>query len=235
MCTIQFLTRKSPSGNGGALFIAARYTSGMLSPTFAASSLATLDVERLLAELRQRGIGGISFDVDDTLTGHFTEQVAPQEMAVLRRLVAAGLPIGINSNAGQEARVARVASIVAHLQHELSAGQIHYVTSAQTGRRKPHPVSYEVLAEKMGLAPRELLHVGDQLMRDVLGARRAGYGAELLLVQPLGGHGNWFVQHAQRPLERLLIRLLGHRVEWLDAQQGAKPAPAVPPASDQTA
>jgi len=48
------------------------------------------------------------------------------------------------------------------------------VVSEEIGLRKPRPEIFARVADALGLAPRELLHVGDDLRADVGGAARAG-------------------------------------------------------------
>ncbi len=59
-------------------------------------------------------------------------------------------------------------------------GIAHYfdpvVTSASLGWRKPNAQIFEVAVRRMRLPPSACAYVGDTISRDVLGARRAGYG-----------------------------------------------------------
>lgn len=48
------------------------------------------------------------------------------------------------------------------------------VISEEIGIRKPRPEIFEAVAEGLGLAPREILHVGDSLAADVAGASAVG-------------------------------------------------------------
>lgn len=48
------------------------------------------------------------------------------------------------------------------------------VISEELGIRKPRPEIFEAVAEGLGLAPREILHVGDSLAADVAGASAVG-------------------------------------------------------------
>ena len=40
---------------------------------------------------------------------------------------------------------------------------------------KPHAAMFELAAKRLGLAPQDILHIGDNLYNDVLGALQAGY------------------------------------------------------------
>ncbi|GGW84255.1 HAD-IA family hydrolase [Alteromonas halophila] len=60
-----------------------------------------------------------------------------------------------------------------------TVGFEHYFTHilhASTARpMKPHPAMFEEAASLCGLAPQHMLHVGDNLEKDVMGAHRAGF------------------------------------------------------------
>jgi putative hydrolase of the HAD superfamily len=58
------------------------------------------------------------------------------------------------------------------------AGLFHLdLTSAQVGAAKPDPAIFHAAARWAGLAPSQILHLGDDPLRDVLAARRAGLRA----------------------------------------------------------
>ena len=48
------------------------------------------------------------------------------------------------------------------------------IISAEVGVRKPHPEIFRQLLERLALAPREVLFVGDTAREDVAGARAFG-------------------------------------------------------------
>ncbi|MFT7616063.1 MAG: HAD superfamily hydrolase (TIGR01549 family) [Candidatus Woesearchaeota archaeon] len=48
------------------------------------------------------------------------------------------------------------------------------VTSQETGHDKPHKSNFMLISKKMGIAPKNLIMVGDNLHRDVLGAKSVG-------------------------------------------------------------
>ena len=47
-------------------------------------------------------------------------------------------------------------------------------TSEEAGVEKPHPAFFDLVVEKAGCAPGEILFVGDNLRKDALGASAAG-------------------------------------------------------------
>ena len=61
-------------------------------------------------------------------------------------------------------------------------------SSEETGFLKPHPRPFEVLAQKLGLPPGDILYVGNSYTYDVLGANSAGMpGAHLTGRPRVGG------------------------------------------------
>ncbi|MCB9831587.1 MAG: HAD-IA family hydrolase [Planctomycetes bacterium] len=58
------------------------------------------------------------------------------------------------------------------------------LTSAEAGRKKPHPEIWREAFRRLDIAPRRCLHLGDSPEDDVLGARAAGL--EALLFDPAG-------------------------------------------------
>jgi len=58
------------------------------------------------------------------------------------------------------------------------------VLSSVFGKRKPDPVVFLEGARQAGVEPRQCVYVGDNPKRDVIGARLAGFGAVVLIIDP---------------------------------------------------
>lgn len=54
------------------------------------------------------------------------------------------------------------------------------VVSGESGCAKPDPAIFRRAAERLGLSPREILHIGDDIAHDLQGANAAGFNALLL-------------------------------------------------------
>ena len=54
------------------------------------------------------------------------------------------------------------------------------VVSCEVGFAKPSPVIFEHAAKRLGIAPENIVHIGDNAEEDVAGAQAAGLGALLL-------------------------------------------------------
>lgn len=92
----------------------------------------------------------------------------PDVAVTLRGLLDAGLEVWIGSNFDS-----RLRSVVDGLP-ELGELTSRIIVSSEVGYRKPHPLFFRAVCDRMGLRPEQVLCVGDDLENDVLGARRAG-------------------------------------------------------------
>ena len=93
----------------------------------------------------------------------------PEHHALVLMTLAAGFPLGVCSNFshGETARTVLAESgLLPHLRA--------VVVSDELGIRKPRPEIFEAVAAALGLAPREILHVGDSLSADIAGAAAVG-------------------------------------------------------------
>jgi putative hydrolase of the HAD superfamily len=94
--------------------------------------------------------------------------VYPETVRVLRRL-AATLPLALTTNGNTE---------LAALGLD---GLFTVVTrAAECGIHKPDPGIYLLTAQRLGLPPERVLHIGDHPVEDVAAARAAGLAAVLL-------------------------------------------------------
>ncbi len=93
----------------------------------------------------------------------------PFTKPVLTKLKEAGYKIGLITNGGHisQSRKIRMLGITDFFDEIVITGDI--------GVSKPHAKPFEILAERIGIAPEEMLYVGDHPLNDVEGSRRAGY------------------------------------------------------------
>ena len=143
--------------------------------------------------LRDLGIRLLLCDLDYTLAPRSMERPDEALHAWLDSCRAAGITVMILSNNRSTRRV------------ETFCGElgIRYVGHAG----KPGPRGYRQTMEQVGESPEHTAMLGDKLLTDVLGAKRAGVAA--LMVEPLGGPvGAWnHVLHAlQSPFKRIAKR-----------------------------
>lgn len=118
---------------------------------------------------------------------------------VLRDLRSAGYPLAVVSNwhCG-----------LGHFAVELGLASYFdaILASAEVGYAKPAPEIFRAAADRLGLAPGAILHVGDTLSEDFEGARAAGFHA-MLLDREGGGAKVWPVVRTLADLPDLLERM----------------------------
>ncbi len=133
-----------------------------IEPWLRLESADELPFERMAAE----GAKAVLFDLENTLIppgGPFT----PEGRAIIARARAAGLEVGVVSNAS--------ASWVPAV---LGDEGIPFVAPAG----KPARSAFERGCALVGVSPGDAVYVGDQVITDVLGSQRAGMRA--ILLQP---------------------------------------------------
>lgn len=173
----------------------------LLRPAYMAKSVAGITPESL------PHIQTIAFDVDGTLSDYHTSEIEPRIKDTLLNLGDAGYTLYIISNA----YTARVDELN-HIYGEFVEEVISPATVTPTGEnpksyRKPRPDMLQYAIRESSSEPQETLMVGDQLLKDVVSANRAG--AESLLVPRRGSGDDIRVRVLQRPVEALTRRALG--------------------------
>ncbi len=140
--------------------------------------------------LQQRGIRGVLFDLDNTITTWNQLDCSQEVKEWFIHLQEAGIKACILSN-NCAARVEPVASVL----------NISFVAEA----KKPFPNGYRRGMAVLGISPQNALMVGDQLLTDIAGAKRLGICC--FLVEPISTEKEyWFTTYVNRPLERWLLR-----------------------------
>lgn len=136
--------------------------------------------------LKERGIGGVILDIDNTLIGHNVPIPDNKVMAHLRHLEDAGLKLCVVSNNRYE-RVKNFSEKI---------GIRYFVYDAL----KPRAKGYRLASEEMKLPLPQIAAIGDQVFTDVWGAKRAGCFA--ILTEPLHKGGEGFFIALKRVFEK---------------------------------
>lgn len=155
-----------------------------LKPSLRVVSVLEIDLDLL----KERGIKGLIFDLDDTLV-HAIEAVAKEDVVSWLQGIREEFKIFIVSNNDSHDRVTIAAE---HLG-------MPFVARA----RKPSRRFFKHALDEMGLKPHEAAIVGDQLFTDVLGGNRVG--AFTILVDPLSQERKWH-RKAMRRVETQMLR-----------------------------
>lgn len=195
-------------------------------PDFVAASLLDVTVDDLRA--LSPGTRGICLDIDGTITDYHAPEVEPAARAAVLGLREAGYATFIVSNCyGQRVdEVHRLFDdLVTRVLTPLDCVDADDPRDDPRRHRKPAPDM--LLAAASGhhvgdpdapagrpLRPDELLLVGDQLLKDVAAAARAG--AASLLVPRYGPSDHLGVRLAQRPVEAALRAASGLPVRAVD-------------------
>lgn len=90
-------------------------------------------------------------------------------LPTLEELRCRGYRMGMISNAGDDTDVQTLIDL-AEIRPYFEA----IITSASLGIRKPNPLIFKIMLDKMGLPAEKAVMVGDTLGADILGARNAG-------------------------------------------------------------
>jgi HAD superfamily hydrolase (TIGR01549 family) len=101
--------------------------------------------------------------------------MAPDALETLDRLHTRGLRTAVASNAPFPPEMLHRQARVNGVDERVDA----VVFSSEVGRRKPAPELYLAALERIGVAPAEALYVGDRVVEDYDGPRRAGLRAVL--------------------------------------------------------
>jgi putative hydrolase of the HAD superfamily len=88
-------------------------------------------------------------------------------------------------------------------RHGLTRRVSFILTSAEAGRRKPHPDIFRQALARLGTTPERTVHIGDSMTDDVEGALGAGLAAVHLSSEPPASAGGWM---RVASLRRLIAR-----------------------------
>lgn len=101
----------------------------------------------------------------------------PDAIETLKQLKSCGYRLGLYSNATDDKLIQRLVN-----QGGLRPWLSPTFSSAAWGWRKPRPEPFELIAGRWGLAPAEVVVVGDTLSADILGAQNAGMAGILVMM-----------------------------------------------------
>jgi len=156
-------------------------------PHYVARSIHDVDYDALL----RQGVQAILYDLENTLCRWRVWELDPPAWALLSRLAEQSVRLSVLTNA----RIPPAHPLVQALRER----EIVLVDSA----RKPLQQGFRVALDRLRVRPHQAAMVGDQLLTDVLGGRRAGMIT--VLVAPLSTKESLPTQLSRR-IERLLGR-----------------------------
>jgi HAD superfamily hydrolase (TIGR01549 family) len=130
-----------------------------------------------------------SQDAKDFIAKRFHERdyyyynIFPDTHSTLKTLSDMGKKLGVVSNLGAKGVPRRYEMLEeSKIRHFFSS----IVLSGERGVAKPNPKIFEIAVKELNIDAQYLLHVGDSYYFDVVGARNAGIGYQLLLDTNMG-------------------------------------------------
>ncbi|MBP5210091.1 MAG: YqeG family HAD IIIA-type phosphatase [Clostridia bacterium] len=146
--------------------------------------------------LISRGIRALVLDVDNTLAPYEQPDPDPALLSWLRDMRQSGVALAVVSNNHSD----RIARFTRDFDFPIIAGA-----------SKPLPKSFKKATEILGLPPRSVAAIGDQIYTDVLAARWARFGL-VVVVPPIRDKRDAFTRFkrlCERPVMRRLFRREG--------------------------
>lgn len=148
------------------------------------------------APLRQWGVRGLIFDLDNTLLPYDSYALTAEVLALVEELRDSGYAMCLVSNSNRDRRVKSLGE---------QAG-----VAAISRAGKPRRRAFREALALLGTSPEETAAVGDQVFTDVLGANRLGLYS--VLVKPLSPT-EFIGTRLVRRLEHLVLETLRRRGE----------------------
>jgi len=159
----------------------------ILYPKMYVSSILEIKLETL----KELGIKGILFDLDNTIVRRDSVKFSPEVQGMLEEFKRQGFKLGIVSNNSHK----RVGSIAGPME----------VTSVHRAV-KPWVRPFRHALKLINTAPEETALIGDQIFTDILGGNLAGLYT--ILVVPMEGKEFWGTRMISRPLEKFVLAKL---------------------------
>lgn len=130
--------------------------------------------ERILAHLSEKGVFKVTppfSDYSAFIYKHFALTAVPfsETIPMLEELHRMGLKTGLITNGNHALQYAKIGmlGLEPHFDEIIATGDY--------GIHKPDRAIFDIMREKLGFAPEEMVYVGDNPVNDVEGARGAGW------------------------------------------------------------
>lgn len=109
-------------------------------------------------------------------TGYYHRSIKPEAHEALNYLKENGYKIGVISNTSS-----RTQPLNSMDEYGIRQYFSCIFLSAAEGTRKPNRKMFDDAAEALGVRPDQCMYVGDQIAKDIIGSKEAGYGAAVLI------------------------------------------------------
>lgn len=146
---------------------------------------------------------------------HYHRELRPGAREMLDALKARGYRIGVISN---NASLYNVFNMLE--EYDIRDYMEDVAVSSVTGYRKPHPELFRISMRQMNARPEECVYMGDTVSRDIIGAKRAGFGKAVQIYSFLSAQKDiGVVADAEKP--DIIIENFEQFIEWLDRENPA--------------
>ena len=177
-------------------------------PTYTVAAFGNISPEVLREQMP--GLKAMTHDIDGYLIDYDDpyEAIPEQHLEVISQARDAGFLQAIISNTGTGPRAERSDALAEYIRQAVDLDKLPVINSVIPGcSKKPSKSMFEETARALEVKPSEICHGGDQMIKDVLGANRAGYGATILTLR-YGDSDHRWVRRLQRPAEAALRPVL---------------------------
>lgn len=164
------------------------------APHQVADSIEEIDLEAL----RERGIKALILDLDNTLVPWRSEEISPERLGWVQRAKEKGFKVCLLSNTIFGKRLKRIGARLG-----VPCLGVWHID------RKPRRLGFRKALAELDCRPDEAVMVGDQLLADILGARRCGL--RCVWVQPISRGDEFWVTKLARRVERFIVKRLRKR------------------------
>ena len=144
---------------------------------------------------------------------YYHRELRPGVKEMLDGLKARGYHIGVISNNASLYNVFNVLE-----QYGIRDYMEDVTVSSITGYRKPHPELFRISMRQMRCKPENCVYMGDTVSRDIIGAKRAGFGRAVQIYSFLTAQKDVGIPIAEAEKPDVVIRNFEEFLAWLDRE-----------------
>ena len=144
---------------------------------------------------------------------YYHRELRPGVKELLDGLKARGYHIGVISNNASLYNVFNVLE-----EYGIRDYMEDVTVSSVTGYRKPHPEIFRISMRQMRCRPENCVYVGDTVSRDIIGAKRAGFGRAAQIYSFLTAQKDVGIPIAEAEKPDVVIRNFEEFLAWLDRE-----------------
>ena len=147
---------------------------------------------------------------------YYHRELRPGVKELLDGLKARGYHIGVISNNASLYNVFNVLEM-----YGIRDYMEDVTVSSVTGYRKPHPEIFRISMRQMRCRPENCVYVGDTVSRDIIGAKRAGFGRAAQIYSFLTAQKDVGIPIAESEKPDVVIQNFEEFLDWLDRENPA--------------